>query len=306
MPPLRPLTVMAEYFTTPAEDLSQVIVASSAHKREAHPIARDIARAFANLGVEVRLDLQGEAPLASWSRECELMVVVGGDGTLLSVARRSVGASIPTLGINLGKLGFLAEHDIQDIQDYLQGAAVRWRKSPKMMLALQLEPHDKRSISVRPHYALNDIMLSQGVMTRLITLGLEVNGEHATQYEADGIVISSPVGSTGYSLSLGGAILSQGLRAFAVTPIAPHSLTNRPIVLEGSSKVRVILESAVDEIALIIDGQERLDLQLGDSFHVCAAPTDFLLLSSSQRSYFDILREKLAWGKLPARQLKTS
>lgn len=293
-----------QFFTTPAQDLSQVIVASSAHKIEAHPMARAIARSLENLGVEVRLDLQGNAPLAAWSRECELMVVVGGDGTLLSVARRSVGAAIPTLGINLGKLGFLAEHNIREMHAYLQGEAVCWRKSSKMMLALTLEPGDKRAVSVRPHYALNDIMVSQGVMTRLITLGLEVNGEHATQYQADGIVISSPVGSTGYSLSLGGAILSQGLRAFAVTPIAPHSLTNRAIVLEGSSKVRVTLESAVEEIALIIDGQERIDLQLGDSFHVCAAPTDFILLSSSRHSYFDILREKLAWGKLPARQLK--
>lgn len=296
---IMPISVNPPFFDTPARELEQVIVASSSYKPAAHTVARAIAKGFQTLGVKVRFDLEGEAPLADWSDSCQLMVVVGGDGTLLSVARRSVGASIPTLGVNLGKLGFLAEHDVQDVEEYLQGKPVRWRQSGKMMLAMCLE---KDGALLEPRYALNDIMVSQGVMTRLIDLELEVNGQHANQYQADGIVISSPVGSTGYSLSLGGAIISQGLRAFAITPIAPHSLTNRPIILEGSAKVRVRLQGKVNEVALILDGQERIDLAAGDSFQVCAAPTDFMLLSSHKRNYFDILREKLHWGELPNRR----
>jgi len=126
-----------------------------------------------------------------------------------------------------------------------------------------------------------------------------VNGAHASQYRADGLIISTPVGSTSYSLSLGGPILSQGLRAFVVTPYAPHTLTNRPIVLEGSSEVGFRVSGPVDELALLVDGHERYELHAGDRFTVRAAPTDFMLISSGKRSYFDILRTKLAWGESP-------
>ena len=128
---------------------------------------------------------------------------------------------------------------------------------------------------------------------------MDVDGQHASQYRADGLVISTPVGSTAYSLSLGGPILSQGLRVFAITPIAPHMLTNRPIVIECSSQVRFEVQGPIGELALVVDGQERLDLHEGDAFTVSAAPTDFLLVSSGRRNYFDILRHKLSWGEAP-------
>jgi NAD+ kinase len=282
-------------FDTPARALTRVVVTSTHYKPEAHPLALELADALRALGARVTLDLSGELPLAEVAQGCELVIAVGGDGTILSTARRLVGAHVPTLGVNLGKLGFLAEHSPDEVRRYLEGGDTDgWRLSPKMMLQVALE---RQGVPVR--YALNDVIVSQGVMTRLIGIDMAIDGQHASQYRADGLVIATPVGSTAYSLSLGGPILSQGLRAFVITPSAPHSLTNRPIVIEGASKARFEVKGRIDELALVVDGQERLELAAGDAFTVSAAPTDFLLLSSGKRSYFDILRHKLAWGEGP-------
>lgn len=286
---------MSASFSLPASELERVAVTSSHYKSSAHPLAEELADTLRAQGAEVLMDLDGTTPLAEVAGELQLVISVGGDGTLLATARRLVGAHVPTLGINLGKLGFLAEHSPEEVRRYLRGETVDgWCLSPKMMLQVQLERAD-----ARPHYALNDLMVSQGVMTRLIDIEMEVDGQHAIEYRADGFVISTPVGSTAYSLSLGGPILTPGLRAFVVTPIAAHSLTNRPIVLSGSSTVRFELQSVSEEVALVLDGQERVDLKLGDRFTVSCAPTDFQLISSGERSYFDILRQKLAWGHPP-------
>lgn len=288
-------------FTTPAAALRHVVVTSSRYKPAAHPLAREIAAALEALGVEVTLDLGGTLRLAQQAPDADLVIAVGGDGTLLATARRLVGTSAPTLGVNLGKLGFLVEHSPADVKAYLAGAPPQdWRLEPKMMLQATLEGGSGRG--EKTCYALNDMMVSQGVMTRLISLNMAVNGQHATQYRADGLVVSTPVGSTGYSLSLGGPILAPGLRAFTITPIAPHALTNRPIVLEGSSTVSFEVQGPIRELALVFDGQERLPLGEGDRFRVAAAPTDFVLVSSSRRSYFSVLRRKLAWGEGPRLQ----
>jgi NAD+ kinase len=284
-----------QFFTTPAAELKHVAVTSSRYKPAAHPLAKQIAASLEGLGAKVSLDLEGTLPLASAVPEADLVIAVGGDGTLLATARRLVGTRVPTLGVNLGKLGFLAEHSPAELLAYLAGQPVDgWRLDPKMMLQLRLVDGSKTT-----RYALNDIMMSQGVMTRLISIDMDVNGQHATQYRADGLVVSTPVGSTAYSLSLGGPILSPGLRGFVITPIAPHALTNRPIVIEGSSQVSFEVQSPIRELALVVDGQERLPLKEGDRFSICAAPTDFLLVSSNRHNYFDILRTKLAWGEGP-------
>ncbi len=285
-----------ERFARPAADLRHAIVTSTRYKPRAHPLARETATKLRDMGVHVTEDLEGVMPLAEHADGVDLVIAIGGDGTLLTTARRLVGTHLPTLGVNLGKLGFLAEHSPDDLAAYLNGSIdAQWHISPKMMLQVKLENGDGDTL----RYALNDVIVSQGVMTRLIGIDMGVDDQHATQYRADGLVVSSPVGSTAYSLSLGGPILSQGLRAFVITPIAPHVLTNRPIVIEGSSEVRFTVRGPIGELALIVDGHERLELAEGDRFTVCAAPTDFLLISSSQRSYFDILRTKLAWGEKP-------
>lgn len=291
--PAGPADGGAAAFDRPAASLSAVAVLSTRYKPAAHPVAETIAAAFEGSGASVLLDLGGERPLDA--TRFDLVVAVGGDGTLLATARRVVGAATPVLGVNLGKLGFLAEFGADEVVDYARGASTpSWPVTPKMMLEVRRERDGGG-----PRYALNDLMLSQGVMTRLVRVRMSVDGHEATEYRADGVVVSTPVGSTAYSLSLGGPILSQHLRAFVVTPIAPHSLTNRPIVLDGESVVGLELVSRPDEMALIVDGQERIDLVQGDRLRIAAAPRDLRLLSTGRRSAFDVLRLKLRWGEHP-------
>lgn len=285
-------------FTVPASHLRRVIVTSTHYKPAAHGLARELAGALEALGAQVILDLPGTLNLREVAAGVQLVLAVGGDGTILNTARRLVGTSLPVVGVNLGKLGFLADHSATDVREYLAGGSTDgWRLSPRMMLRLVLEGTPQREL-----FGLNDVILSQGVMTRLISVDMYVDGAHATQYRADGVVVSTPTGSTAYSLSLGGPILSQGLQDLVITPIAPHSLTDRPIVLPGHNELLFQVTTQTDEMALVVDGQERLDLNKGDRFRITRAPTDFLLVSSGRRSYFDVLRVKLGWGAAPAPQ----
>lgn len=282
-------------FPIPAASLGKIVITSTHYKPRAQELARRLVVSAERPGVEVITDLDGVAPLQSLAFDADLVIAVGGDGTLLGTARRLIGCSVPVVGVNLGKLGFLAEHRFEDVLAYLEGSEPDgWRLSPKMMLQLTLNGDTGND-----QFALNDVIVSQGVMTRLIDIGMEVDGLHATEYRADGLVVSSPTGSTAYSLSLGGPILGQGLRAIVVTPIAPHSLTNRPIVLEGDSQVSFEVLSDIEELALVVDGQERLSLGKGDTFSIRAAPSDLLLVSPGRLTYFDVLRHKLGWGARP-------
>ncbi len=281
-------------FDTPVGRLRRAVVASTQHKPEAHPLASELAELMRREGVAVELDLSGAADLQTLAEGADLVVSVGGDGTLLSVGRRLAGASVPVMGVNLGKLGFLAEFGADEALAYTRGEhAPRWPVLEKMLIAARLVGRPTR------YLALNDVMLSQGVMTRLVRVRMRVDGGYATEYRADGVVVSTPVGSTAYSLSLGGPILDHRMRALVVTPVAPHSLTNRPIVLPGSSSIGLEILTRSDEIAMVIDGQERVDLQVGDRIVLTAAQSGLRLLSTGRRSGFDVLRHKLGWGEGP-------
>ncbi len=281
-------------FTLPAEQLRRVVITSTSHKPEAHPLARELGDLLSRNGTAVSFDLSGEADLTVAARDADLIVSVGGDGTLLSVARRSVGLSVPVMGVNLGKLGFLAEFGADMALAYAKAELLpAWNLQEKMMIKVRIarSPHH--------HFALNDVMLSQGVMTRLLRVRMRVDGAYATEYRADGVVVSTPVGSTAYSLSLGGPILDHRLQALVVTPVAPHSLTNRPIVLPGNVAIGLEILTRSDEVAMVIDGQERVDLTVGDRLLLSAAEHGLFLLSSGKRTAFDVLRHKLGWGEGP-------
>lgn len=277
-----------------AASLRRVVVTASGHKPDAVPLARRYADRLRELGADVDLEVDGDGPLAERARHADLVVSVGGDGTLLDVARRLVGANVPVLGVNLGKLGFLAGFSPEEFEAYLGGASPgAWRVDEEMMLQARVN-------GGRPHVALNDVAVSQGVMTRLLEIDMWVAGEHAIAYRADGLVVSTPVGSTAYSLSLGGPILGRGLRAFVITPIAPHSLTNRPIVVGADASIEFVVHGRIDELAVLADGQERIDLVEGDRVEIEAAHGTVLLVSSGRLGPYGVMREKLGWGLGPA------
>jgi NAD+ kinase len=276
----------------PVEALRRVVVASSRYKPEAHEVARAIAEAFARHVPRVDLDLEGAHPIAEDDAPADLVVTVGGDGTLLATARLLNGRPGPVLGVNLGKLGFLAAFGADEVLAYAEGHEV----APWRSLATPLLDVSVRGEPVR--VALNDVTISQGVMTRLIHFRLDVDGLPAATYRADGVVVSTPVGSTAYSLSLGGPILMPDVRAIVVTPVAPQGLANRPIVLSEHARLRLVVEGRVDELAVVLDGQERIDLASGDDIDVALGP-DMVRLVPDGYDPFAVLRHKLRWSEGP-------
>jgi NAD+ kinase len=276
----------------PVEALRRVVVASSRYKPEAHQAARAIAEAFAQRVARVDLDLEGAHPVAEDDAPADLVVTVGGDGTLLATARLLNGRPGPVLGVNLGKLGFLAAFGAEEVLAYAEGREVApWRSlaTPLLDVSVRGEP---------TLVALNDVTVSQGVMTRLIHFRLDVDGLPAATYRADGVVVSTPVGSTAYSLSLGGPILMPDVRAIVVTPVAPQGLANRPIVLSEHAHLRFVVEGRVDELAVVLDGQERVDLVSGDVIDVALGP-DMVRLVPDGYDPFAVLRHKLRWSEGP-------
>ncbi len=277
------------------DTVKKVAILPSPWKAEAPAYAERIAARFRAAGMEVVLEGEPVAELRELIAGCDLVLSIGGDGTILTTARRMRGAPVPTVGVNIGKLGFLAEFTEDDVAGWLEGKGPEFTVVPRMMLRCEVRDGDRK----RHHYALNDAVIHQGVMTRLITINAWVGDDHATKYRADGLIVSTPVGSTAYSLSLGGPILTPGMKAFIVTPIAPHALTNRPIVIEATQRLTLRIQSQVEEAAVVFDGHEKEPVNLDSEITIERARLDFPLVSHGQRSYYDVLRTKLGWGTAP-------
>lgn len=283
--------------TIKREAIKKAIVVSSPYKPASQDVARAIVTWLERAGIEAIQDIEGNANLEVLAKGCDLAISVGGDGTMLSTARRMGEASVPTMGVNLGKLGFLAEFHEAEVREWIAGRReLPLTVMPRMRLRCRVTNGDQPE---RVQLALNDAVVNQGLRTRLITIDMKVDGEHAIQYRSDGLIISTPVGSTAYSLSLGGPILTPGMKAFIVTPAAPHALTDRPIVVAGDATLTFRLASSVDEAALVLDGHEVLPLEKHSVFEISRSPSDFMLVSSAKRSYYYLLRTKLAWGEKP-------
>lgn len=278
------------------DSLKRVLVIASNYKPAAQDVARAVTAWLARAGIEAVPDYDGTLDLSQVVEDVDLAISVGGDGTMLSVARRMGPAQVPTMGLNLGKLGFLAEFTERDVREWIAGREdIELRVSQRMRLRCSVAQNGDEVT----HYALNDAVVAQGVLTRLISLSMRVNDAHAIRYRADGVIVSTPVGSTAYSLSLGGPILTPGLKAFIVTPIAPHALTNRPIVISGDRRLKLRVDSPVEELALVIDGHEKVPLEAGTEVRIRRAQRDFLVVSPASHSYYDLLRTKLGWGENP-------
>jgi len=224
----------------------------------------------------------------------DLIVVLGGDGTLLSVTRGEVGGT-PVLGINMGTLGFLTEHPAEDLLPMLHATLDgRTKTVRRERLKVTVEnPHRE----VITHCVLNDAVVNKSALARILVLSVHVNGAFVSRFKADGLIIATPTGSTAYNLSAGGPILYPELEAVVVTPICPHGLTNRPIVLSLDAQVEVRLESHSEEVWLTLDGQQGFPLSTDDLVRIERCHDPVYLITDPNRTYFQILHRKLKWGE---------
>lgn len=237
-------------------------------------------------------------------KEVDLVVVMGGDGTLLSMATRTAqtGRDVAILGVNFGSLGFLTETRIDELYDVLESAVDGTAEiDERAMLAAD-------AYRAREHYdariVLNDVVFTKAALSRIIELSISVGTGLVTKVKADGLIIASATGSTAYNLAAGGPIVHPRCDAIVLTPIAPHTLTNRPIVIPGTEviEVRPQVQGNQDEIFITYDGQSGYPLQQGDVVRVRTSERALRLIKAPTRSYFELLREKLKWGERGGRE----
>ena len=228
-------------------------------------------------------------------KRADLIVVLGGDGTFLSVARLVERPKVPILGVNLGGLGFITEVAVDELESVLE-RTLAGDFSVERRMTLEVQVHSKR-VKPKKFRVLNDAVIAKGARSRIIDLEAYVGKEYLCTYRADGLIISTPTGSTAYSLAAGGPILYPSLGAIVLSPICPHTLTNRPIVVSSKSTIRVTLRSAGDTVILSPDGQQGVLLKDGDVVEVRDYGVPISLVKAPSRGYFEILRNKLKWGE---------
>lgn len=228
--------------------------------------------------------------------QAELVVVLGGDGTLISVARLFSGKDVPIVAVNLGSLGFLTEVTVEELYPLLEHCLNgEPRVSERMMLEVTV---NRDGHEIERCHVLNDMVINKGALARIVDLETKVNRHFLTTYKADGLIVSTPTGSTGYNMSAGGPIVHPLMSCILITPICPHTLTNRPIVVTDESIVSITIASSFDEkVFLTLDGQVGFKLMQGDTIEVRKALKTTALVMSKDRDYFEVLRTKLKWGE---------
>ncbi|MFO7732287.1 MAG: NAD(+)/NADH kinase [Candidatus Aminicenantes bacterium] len=230
--------------------------------------------------------LRPEIPGAS-----DLVVVLGGDGTLLSIAHFAAQGGIPVMGVNLGRLGFLTEIPVDEAVETLEAILKDGGQliSPRWLLEAKTD--------AAVFYCLNDVVITKGALARMIEFAIRIDGKDVATLKADGLIVSTPTGSTAYSLSAGGPILHPQVPAAVLTPICPHTLTFRPMIVPSASSVSLKLLTGGEEVYLTLDGQRGGALVCNDVIEIRKAPFELHLVTSPRRSYFDLVKEKLGWAE---------
>lgn len=250
-------------------------------------IGEDLADWFKDRGVQSRLD--------SLEAEMDMLVILGGDGTLLHVAARAAELDIPVVGINLGNLGFLTEVAAEEMEQALETILTgEVHIERRMMLKATLLCKD--GTRTEPMFALNEVVVVKGSVERVLRLRCWADQEYIATYKADGLIISTPTGSTAYNLSAGGPIIQAELNSMLVTPICPFMLESRPVLLSPRVRISTQLAGAAHDVKVMVDGKLGWPLERTDGLRVEAADKPLLLISSPHKGYFTILRNKLNWG----------
>ena len=228
--------------------------------------------------------------------ESEVLLVLGGDGTLLAAARVAAPRCIPILPINMGSLGFLTSFTVDELYPALE-ETLAGRSSMSERVMLQVELVRSEAVVDRQH-VLNDAVVNKSALARMIELELFIDDDFVCRYRADGLVLATPTGSTAYSLSAGGPIVHPSVEAFVITPICPHTLTDRPVVVRDSSRIEVKLAGNAESVFLTLDGQKGIPMESEDRIRITRSPQCLKLIQPPRKSYFEILRSKLKWGEI--------
>ena len=289
--------------------MKRIGIIAKKNKPEAVNIAKDLVEWLRPKKIEVYIEEEIEKLLSptlsevywkSIKREdiptdIEMIVILGGDGTLISVARQVWNKNIPILGVNLGGLGFLTEITLNELYSVLE-RVIRddFEIDEREVLNVGVIRRGRR---IAEFVVLNDAVVNKGALARIIDLETTINGEYLSTFRSDGLIISTPTGSTAYNLSAGGPIVYPSLHTIVITPICPHTLTIRPIIIPDDVKIRTLLKSRDEEVTLTLDGQQGFTLEFEDVVEVEKAEGRILLIKSPYRRYFELLREKLKWGE---------
>jgi NAD+ kinase len=228
-------------------------------------------------------------------RSVDLIVALGGDGTMIATARMIGDAGTPVLGVNFGTLGYLAEFTVEDMTTALDAIlAGNYTLDRRLMLAAEVFRAGERLMHDR---VLNDVVISKSALARIIEIETWVDEKFVNCFRADGLIISTPTGSTAYNLSAGGPVIYPSMNAVVITPICPHTLSNRPLVVPDDVEFGLVLKTPKEEVALTLDGQVGLPLEYDDRVVVRKSSMTFNLIQAHTRNYFDVLRNKLKWGR---------
>jgi len=286
------------------QKLSQVKTAGFVIKPDApeiRPVYDEIKEKFNSRGIRVLLvehsaKMIGYDKGISFSRLCResnFLVSLGGDGTLLSLVRKSYNYHKPVLGINAGTLGFLADVTLDEVDTFLDNFLVgRYRIDERMMIDGYIQTADGR----KNFYAFNDVVITRPSISHMVKIDASIDDEWFNTYRGDGLIISTPTGATAYNLAAGGPVMYPLTKAFIMTPVAAHSLTQRPLVLPSDFTIN--LSSSKDEVLVMIDGQDDYEMQAGEVLVINGAEIGAKLLHKQERNYFSVLREKLSWGDI--------
>jgi NAD+ kinase len=269
------------------------------------PRASHVLRELRQLAVKHRFSLYAEdaamaealgaehIPIESFGKKTDVVLALGGDGTVLYTSRALHGSDVPIMGINLGSLGFLTSVGDTEIADALNAIANQSCKVSKRLVA-ECRIFQNGD-SVGEESALNDIVLGWGASSRISTLKLSINGEPVGSFMCDGMIVSTPTGSTGHSLSAGGPILHPGICGFGINVICPHTLGTRPLVVPDASLIEIEVVNAAKELILSIDGQDEYKVERGGRIEIRRSPHDARFLQLKDHSYFSVLSQKLHW-----------
>lgn len=225
----------------------------------------------------------------------DLILVLGGDGTMIATARLMGDAEVPVLGVNFGGLGYLAEFRIEELYSALESIlSGNYRLDRRVMLDVELLRGD---LSITHNRVLNDVVINKSALARIIEIEANLNQQFVNSFRADGLIISTPTGSTAYNLSAGGPVIYPSMNAVVITPICPFTLSNRPIVVPDDAVIELCLKTDHEDVALTLDGQVGFPLKFEDRVVIRKSQTTFSLVQPMNRNYFDVLRDKLRWGR---------